>query len=288
MLLYLHAEYKTKDMKNYYLLLIFIIFSAPISVLCQETPTLGEVYDFNVGDVFHYTEQASYGGEGANGGMNSIVISEVIHKEFLENENSVKYKFYKRSFISSSDYPEPYIEERIDSITYSDLDQVISGGVITENPNEFNGRKTIRVENESGNIYSYEWFTIGCGRTYYEFDDSYPYAYSEYEMIVVYYKKGNEEWGEEQIILGINKEDSKSNDFLIFPNPVQNQLNIKTDFSKEYEIHIYNSMGQFIEKHVQSSSNTSIEIEEYLSGIYIVHIVDSKGLSIEKIKFLKS
>ena len=266
---------------------IFLAFSSILS-FAQEFPTIGEVYDYDVGDGFHYVEEAYYGGEGAWGGMNAMVILEVISKEFLEDEGILKYKFYKRSYISSSDSPAPYIDERIDSVSYSSLDQIITGSEIFENPNIYNGRLTVQNEGSSGYNYTKYRFTIGCGRTYYKYDNNYPYAWSEYEEAMVYFKKGDEEWGEALVLVGMDEEDFEASSFALFPNPVQDQLYIKSQSNREFEIHIYNSLGQLISTTIYSSSQLGIDVAHYLRGIYVAHIVDIKGITIEKRKFIKN
>lgn len=75
----------------------------------------------------------------------------------------------------------------------------------------------------------------------------------------------------------------------LFPNPVQNTLNIETDnYVTVASIRIYNSLGQTIK--VFSKQNLSKHIELSLSelktGSYLIEIVSDKGKTIKK--FIKS
>lgn len=272
--------------KNYYLILAIILFTS-FSALSQEFPTVGEVYDYDIGDVFQYQEQGQAGGDFGGGGFSALVYSEVIDKHFSENLDTVYYSVFERSVGSSSENPEGYIDERIKDYQYNNLSFVINGDTIFENTDWYNGRIAVEREWSSGYQYRQQKQTIGCGLTYDEYNYNDPHEWSEYKKVMLYFKKGDEEWGEEQVVIGLD-EKTKSSHFSIYPNPVQNQLNIKSDFNGEVQIRIYNSFGQLMDKTTNSSSSLAIDVDHYLSGMYIVHIVDSEGISIENRTFIKN
>lgn len=64
----------------------------------------------------------------------------------------------------------------------------------------------------------------------------------------------------------------------VFPNPVENILNIK-GFNLN-EIIIYNCLGQRVKNH--KCDNNTVNVEYLSKGIYIVEMIDEKGLSMIK------
>lgn len=266
--------------------LVFLQIS--IFTYSQDFPTKGEVYDYDVGDVFHYHQGAQWGGSGAWGGMGATVISEVIYKEYFENNNTVKYKFFKRSLIGSSEHPEPYIDERIDSVIYYNLDVTLNGDTVFENDNIYNGRKTSIHVYESGYIYYLNHFTLGCGRSFNHSEDNYPHEWSEFEETLVYFKKGDEEWGQEQIIVGLNEIETLDR-LLVFPNPVSDNLNIKNanPSSKENKIKIFNSIGKLVIYEEVSSTNMQVNVRGLPNGLYFINQIDESGQVGAGSKFVK-
>jgi CubicO group peptidase (beta-lactamase class C family) len=85
------------------------------------------------------------------------------------------------------------------------------------------------------------------------------------------------------------REDFKTSEINIFPNPVGNSLNIQFDPSKSYEnysIEIINSFGQLLKSEKIKHSSQSIEMDSLTpQSFYFVRIIDEMGqiLHIEKI-----
>jgi hypothetical protein len=127
---------------------------------------------------------------------------------------------------------------------------------------------TVNAKNAiNGAAYSYEHLNYAIGRNYYrlkQVDNDGRYTYS---LIVV---------------LNIER---KSN-ILIYPNPVQQGLTI--DFSSMGNsnasgyINVMNSVGQvLVRKAVQTTtSRVSIDMSSLQKGIYIVELIDTKGMKI--------
>jgi hypothetical protein len=69
------------------------------------------------------------------------------------------------------------------------------------------------------------------------------------------------------------------NELLIYPNPTQNVLNIK--LSAEYEtagtitLKIYNATGQVINETTLTENESSIDVSDYVKGIYFLEISSS-------------
>ena len=86
-----------------------------------------------------------------------------------------------------------------------------------------------------------------------------------------------------QTVTGVNTP-TLENDLNIYPNPVQNELNIvaKTRFDK---ITIYDINGKVV--FCQKFDNKPINISHLLGGIYIIRTFDHKGDFINSFKFIK-
>lgn len=73
--------------------------------------------------------------------------------------------------------------------------------------------------------------------------------------------------------------------FEIYPNPVENQLNIKTTQNGVYNIEIINSLGETIIKTELNEAKSSINVESLTNGIYFIKIENNNNL--QTIKFIK-
>jgi len=69
------------------------------------------------------------------------------------------------------------------------------------------------------------------------------------------------------------------NEFSLYPNPVNNQLYIKTN-QKKYTIEIYNQTGQLIST---NKNINSIDISLYNNGLYLVKLITNKTFTTKKI-----
>jgi Zn-dependent metalloprotease len=71
-------------------------------------------------------------------------------------------------------------------------------------------------------------------------------------------------------------EDVVKNQFVLYPNPASNVLNIKGDFDSNESITIYNILGQTILKKTVTSNEESIDIASLAKGIYNVYFNNAK------------
>ncbi len=76
-----------------------------------------------------------------------------------------------------------------------------------------------------------------------------------------------------------------NNQFMVYPNPVKNNLYIKTIGSDEQEvksISVYNEVGQLIHTYLPGTSNlSSLYISYYPSGIYLLNIISQDNKKTE-------
>jgi hypothetical protein len=74
--------------------------------------------------------------------------------------------------------------------------------------------------------------------------------------------------------LGVNE--SVKNNFVLYPNPAANLLNVKGDFDGEESVTIYNMLGQTVLSKEVFSNDQSIDITSLAKGIYNVYFNNAK------------
>lgn len=74
--------------------------------------------------------------------------------------------------------------------------------------------------------------------------------------------------------LGID--DNVKNNFLLYPNPATNVLNVKGDFDSNESITIFNMLGQTVLKKAITTNDESIDVSSLASGIYSVYFNNAK------------
>lgn len=71
--------------------------------------------------------------------------------------------------------------------------------------------------------------------------------------------------------------DNVKNNFVLYPNPATNVLNVKGDFDANESIIVYNMLGQVMLKKAISSNDESIDISSLAEGIYNVYFNTAKA-----------
>ena len=269
---------------GFFLLISSIVFS-------QDFPTRAEVYDYDIADVFHRVNTTSEGEYGEWYYTDSVIrIMEVIDKAYTQNNDSICYVFFIKKHEIYESYPHNNYSEDTMTSYITNLDDLVEGDTVVEDPELFNGRKIVRynwanIEGPEESHYSKRW-VVGCGRTT---NTTSHFSWATlmnvlYTNELVYYKKGDEEWGEEQVIVGI-ADIEKVNGILIYPNPALEMINIQSN--ENAIIQIYHSTGQLQLSKEVSPSDSQIDISQFPAGVYFVNILDENGLIIGKSKFLK-
>jgi hypothetical protein len=127
--------------------------------------------------------------------------------------------------------------------------------------------------------------TVGCGEVYLHTNTIGPDNPFFSERQLVYFKKGNEEWGTSNLIpfIGLSHHEKKQS--IVIPNPASDHIKIST--KENSEIQIFNSTGQLILSQNANTVNTQLDISAFPAGVYFLNLLDSKGLIFGKSKFLK-
>jgi hypothetical protein len=243
--------------------MMLVVCFMPLKNSGQEVSTIGEIYGFNVGDIFHYEE---------DGGFNKITNLEIIDKYFSTGLDTVYYVFDLASQQISPQIPYWTYEYYVDSIFYTDLELPINSGVMDSvyaDPLFYNGRQ-INFRHDTISIYEYWNYTYvkGCGlaATHYEALE----VWVSHSKNLVYYKKGAEEWGN-PLYVGIDEISDLGMNINIFPNPATSfiTINIKEGFAIEEAI-IYNHLGQKVLEAVPV--NNTVDVSGLMAGIYFIEV----------------
>jgi len=257
------------------ILIISLIIFLNIKVIGQDISTVGEIYDFEVGDIFHY-------GFHSFGDMypvvNRIYNAEIINKYYSQYSDTLFYikdvKYKQQTWGGWIYY------SYLDTVYYYHLDSLINNGDIDSvytNLNLYNGRTINYVQIYSPYDIAVETYTIGCGLTtrYYE-NWSNPFI-SEWWLI--YYQKGNEEWGFPNIVTTISSYQQLFN-ISVYPNPAIEWLYFKQSNPRpKYNIELRNLNGQLVKKEKNiHSSHYALNVADLKAGVYFYLIRDGDNV----------
>ncbi len=249
----------------------------------QEYPTTGEVYDYDIGDVFHIHESGSAPGSGYSATVNI----EILDKYYSINGDTVFYLQLNKRVEAGSSNPNPTYTEIEETIFFTDLDEVILTDSILEDDEIYNGRITVfHFDSNNSDTFFEDRYTIGCGHSYHQYRSTDPENQVDFEVKLVYYKKGDEEWGNEHIV-GVN-EMQKEVLVSLSPNPAKNNLKVlfQDDFINS-TINIFDINGQLIWSDITNSKTNDINVSSFQNGLYFIQQVDEDGFVVSKSKFLK-
>jgi len=282
-------------MSDIKIILISIFLIIANMSIAQDFPTNREIYDYEIGDVFHYEYVHSYGEYYPPSVFDSILrIKEVEDKYYSVNNDTVCYQFYCQELIKYFENPQPIYSEYYLTICKSQLDSIREGDTVIENSELYNGRRYVKYTHEymDGPI---EWtdiqkWTVGCGITY-NYSSSWDWSIDfidTYEDKLVYYKKGDEEWGEEQVITSIH-EKKLNQGINIYPNPIHDYFSISFNNGLDISglLRVYNSSGQLVSSIREFTSDDRIEVSYLPVGLYYISLVDENQQVLFKGKFIK-
>lgn len=292
----------------------------PFSLAGKSTPPLGlqefgwrAVYDFAVGDQFHYIGYASNMG----GTANSKIIMNVIGKTSY-GIDSVDYTFERCRRMEAA--PPPGITTLHDTVllryNFIAMDTVnlfmplpeelepnawaAPNGVANRyyrRNNEFNGRNVKSIEYDyynfgitvpacwSVSLWEY-WhlaeFAPGLGLTHNQINE----MWSSMWETMVYFKKGAETWGTPvatdcQTLVGFEDHPDGAQPIVnVYPNPANEKISVTPSGSidgQDYTFRIYNLYGQVVAEHPIQSTSLEIPTGHLPRGIYLWSISGRPG-----------
>lgn len=262
-----------------FVLLCFIITTQAKS---QELFTIGEVFDYEIGDVFHL--------EHANEGQPpSSTRTTIIDKYYSQDGETLYYKradnYYQCVFNPS---PEPHLDYYFYNdtclLSYTNLsatiDQYDDGFENDTTIRHYNGLCGMMVNEYDYITSSFEGdhhistYAKGLGRVYFYLEiGGGPNMTSGVYLKMIYYKKGDVECGTPDIT-GVNELEQNSNKiFTVSPNPASSFIRIEAPTADiQYHIQLRSVTGQKILEQTSDNQIFSWNTSDIEHGLYILVI----------------
>lgn len=254
--------------------------------------TIGEVFDFEIGDEFQIE------GRGLDQPPNADRIY-IIDKYYSLDSNTVFYvRFHDSYYVYIENYEAHYhFWTETDTVSYSNFDTCITQiNNWTSYDTSMNYYDTIIEFGENycdsllnGYEYSVNSFEpvyysnvygkgLGMVRNYY----NNPAEYSMFDNVLFYYKKNGLSCGIPDLTTVSIPENNLVDYFNIFPIPARDILRIENIKNIEIEsIFVTNINGQIIKQF--DARNTQLDISDISSGLYFLKISYENGVLTEKI-----
>jgi hypothetical protein len=103
------------------------------------------------------------------------------------------------------------------------------------------------------------------------------------ERKLVYFRKGETEWGERLPITSVSKY-NMGNSLQVFPNPVTDKITIFSQSSRILEVEIYDLTGTCLYRNVNINSNRiDLETDKFPKGMYVLKVRDERAKISRKI-----
>ncbi len=253
---------------------LYIISSSAFS---QNYSTRGEIYDYEVGDVFHYIEDAYAGG----GGYYKVTNIEITDKYYSPDNDTVYYQQYVEILLDESWPPGAQYDYYSETIKYSNLDSYFIADSISAGA-MYNGRKlSWLLMNNPPYLQHFMKYVEGCGYAY-RYWNEISLPSSTFEFRLVYFKKGDEEWGTPQIVVGLEENIRDEIEVWVYPNPARDVVNITSlEELKVLEVRIYDQLGRQVL--LTKSEINVIDISGLNTGMHYLQIKMEEGIVSKKL-----
>lgn len=281
------------------ILLILTVFGAEVK--SQTTLTIGQVYDYNINDQFHYYTY------GVSPNATRFTVTD---KQFSALNDTVTYVRHFDNYSSQVIWnPSPHLEYFFDSYTdtlsITNLDSLISDQFSTWTTNDSLGDWFIDssyISSQWCGILTYEYSAcLGCnfeGNSYQgqygqgvglikQIHQSPAWPQIDYQYYLKYYKKGTVSCGTPDLTtVGIKEPLKKVADFFIYPNPVESTFTLQNESPYDnFQCSLQNLQGQIIMTINLRGETNRIDISNFEGGIY--QLVIKTGDEISTIKIIK-
>lgn len=260
-----------------------------------------EVYNFNIGDILHYTGYSNSFTGGPNSTWKEIqnVYSKTVYGS---NNDSVVYKFDRcRSTITNPGNNHVYLRDTItkkykfnvmalDSSIMRMPDQFVRQNIYASQfdryQKSFNNHQTKKITEDkyrflndcfvipTGSVILYRSYSDGLGQCEYFRDDQSTQDFYR----LVYFKKGTETWGNavgtqcSPILDVVDQSTATALQVRIVPNPLKNQAQVIVEgmkISEDVQFVLYNLVGKEVYRMKVNSNNTILEKNNLPTGLYI-------------------
>lgn len=264
---------------------IFILFLIPYNGLSQARLTNKQVYDFNIGDEFHY--KVNFSSVASEGYKYTILGKKILNDSITY---TMMYDSYKQRF-------EYTFDSEIRTITITDLDSFIDDLYqISLNKEDtcfsdtffFSEKLKVPVYTYTYSTCSFEAsttieeFGVGLGKTEYEHRD--PTGPFYFWHVMRYYKKGAITFGSPDKAYELGIKNFQMESINVYPNPAKDELYLVGNFKSFFGIQIMDCFGRIVNPKMITSSK--IDISTLSPGIYYL-IFYEKGYQYTG-KFIKN
>ena len=268
-------------------ILLWLLFPVITISNAQNYSTWGEIYNFEVGDEFHYWYEFD---ASAYQWYSEYYSNDfIINKSMSTDSLSVTYTIISERITKTFENPVWTFTCDTFLVTYDSL-------------NSFCIADTVYVSTVHNNrIASYKHFfqinppqyqestlyVEGCGLVEYGKGTASPYTTTIKELL--YYKKGEEEWGTPYILVGT--EEFKGIEWLVkcFPNPFTTSTTLEYELTEpsRVQLTIYNAIGEVVykseDRHMSVGKHSfTWNPERHPEGMYYVVLRSEEGVSVVK------
>jgi hypothetical protein len=251
-----------------FLTLLFLALSSP----SQEISIVSDIYNYEIGDIFHVLEW----GSGPTGGFDKQISYEITGKYYSPGNDTLYYPRHVKTAESTSIEPEWVFNDYSDTVMYTDLDSLINHGSIDSAYSDtslYNGR----IINDLVLFYEYVYqayqYIEGCGGPYEWYTNFEEYV--DYSIELKYFMKGDEEWGE-PLMVSTGPVLTIQNQLKVYPNPFNSYFNIDLTGinSRNCEGFIMDLNGkQILTFPLKANQSNPIQLPGLSKGLYLLKII---------------
>ncbi len=297
------------SMKQYTLLLLSC-FAYYQTIAQLQTSSVGDIYNFEIGDTFQYRLIAS--SSCLNQPSSSVtcdidITCNIIVTNKWAVSDTVYYKFQK-DFLQIKSHPYPI---NTNSITlpfpwprnkdtavvanlakpiffiYPEMDTCLPGAicwdsVVIDSSKYWAKKQSIKSNYKYSHHRYLADFSDSIGLTYYRNSCE---CGNYYMHTLTYYHKANgETWGTYSLMVDIN-EAKKGIELNVFPNPATNQLHITTTDAADKTITIYPIDGLQVAISTTMNTTLDLDISKLSAAVYFIEVQSKDGIG--RYKFIK-
>ena len=243
-----------------------------LSLNGQQISTVAEIYNYDVGDIFHVREFGSAFG----GGFEKQFSYEILSKYYSTENDTVFYSRHVKTALTTSDDPgEWFFDDYQDTVFYANLDSLINNGVIDtvfSDSDMYNGRIVNYHHYELEYYYGSDTYIEGCGGSYlstYDVEQN-----IDHTLELKYFKKGDEEWGT-QLMVSTGPLLTNNKNLIVYPNPFHSlfKIDLTNSDSKDCQAFIINVCGNQINNFpLKANQLNIIDLPNLPKGLYILQI----------------
>jgi len=284
--------------------ILIILTGFAIEAKCQTSMTVGQIYDFNIGDEFHYYRT------GSNGIPPNATRFIIIGKHFSTLNDTVFYKKHYYNYYTQVNWnPAPHLEYFFnsynDSTFYTNLSIPFDSAYINwpsvDTGNWFNDTL----------FYSSQW----CGRLIYDYTACQNcifeghYYHNQYglglglveaihqcpawpqiddQYYLKYYRKGIIECGIPDTIdsasfASVYQLENYLNNISVYPNPATEKMTIDCSDMQNLSLFIYNIFGELLLQRELTKNKNEFDISAFSNGVYVIKVSNGDKIVTKKL-----